>query len=415
MRILTICHDHPHITDGGTEHLAYDLTRALDRMPDCSARFLAASTALSHPDVPAGALHALGEDLLLRVGRYDLFSMRRQDGLGWTEAITKALAATKPDIVHLHGLDRLGAELVPLLRRLRPSAGLVLTLHDFQLICPNGGLLLRRDGGLCTRQAPDACHRCLPDISTGAHALRKARLLALLDQIDLFIAPSEDVRSRFITWGLPGARIKVVRNAVPEMAPPPRQARPRPNRFAYFGSFAEHKGVQVLLKAAERLGRSGGDYRVSLYGRLHHPSEETQRGFTEAVSAAAPVAQLVGPYDRADVCTLMAGNDWIVLPSLWFENAPLVLLEARRARRPVICTGLGGMRELVRDGIDGVVVPRGDPAALAETMAALAEDREGWERLAGNARQPPNAEESARQHMHYYAHAEKVSPHEFTA
>ncbi len=410
MKILTICHDHPHITNGGTEHLAYDLSRALDGLPGISARFLAASTALSHPDVPAGTLHALGGDLLLRTGRYDLFSMRRQDGLAWTAAIGKVLTATNPDIVHLHGLDRLGAEIVPLLRRLRPSAGLVLTLHDFQLICPEGGLLLRRDGELCRRQAPDACHRCRPDIATGAHALRKARLLAVLDQIDLFIAPSEDVRSRFISWGLPGARITVVRNAVPKMTPVPTEARQRPNRFAYFGSFAAHKGVQVLLKAAERLGRAGGDIRVSLYGRLHHPGADTERTFGEALAAAAPVAQLVGPYDRSEVGHLMAGNDWIVLPSLWFENAPLVLLEARRAGRPVICTGLGGMRELVRDGVDGVLVPRGDPAALAETMAELAEDRGRWEHLAGNARQPPDPEDFARQHVQHYALARKSVP-----
>lgn len=410
MKILTICHDHPLITDGGTEHLAYDLSRALNARPGVSARFLAASTALSHPDVPAGTLHALGEDMLLRVGRYDLFSMRRQDGLEWIDAVEKAVKTTGPDIIHLHGLDRLGAEIVPLLRRLSPDAGLVLTLHDFQLICPDRGLLLRRGGGLCTRQAPDACRQCLPDISTGAHALRKARLLAVLDQVDLFIAPSEDMRRRFMDWGLPGARIAVVRNAVPGFERPATEPRPRPDRFAYFGSFAAHKGVEVLLKAAERLGRAGGDYRVSLYGRHHHPDAETERAFGEALAAAAPVAQHVGPYDRTEVFNLMAGNDWIVLPSLWFENAPLVLLEARRAGRPVICTGLGGMRELVRDGVDGVLVPRGDPAALAEAMATLAEDPDRWAELAGNIRQPPDPAESARQHLEHFAQARKSVP-----
>jgi len=240
--------------------------------------------------------------------------------------------------------------------------------------------------------------------------LRKARLLAVLDQVDLFIAPSEDVRARFMSWGLPGGRIVVVRNAVPPMATPRTAPRDRPNRFAYFGSFAAHKGVGVLLKAAERLDRTGGDYRVSLYGRLNHPSAETERGFAKALTAAAPVAQLIGPYDRSEVGALMAGNDWIVLPSLWFENAPLVLLEARRARRPVICTGLGGMKELVRDGVDGVLVPRGDPAALAETMAELAEDRARWERLAAGARQPPDPEEFARQHLHQYSLARRSVP-----
>lgn len=410
MKILTICHDHPLITDGGTEHLAYDLTQSLNALPGVSARFLAASTALSHPDVPAGTLHALGEDLLLRVGRYDLFSMRRQDGLAWIEAVEKAVKAAAPDVIHLHGLDRLGAEIVPLLRRLRPDAGLVLTLHDFQLICPDRGLLLRRGGGLCTRQAPDACRQCLPDISTGAHALRKARLMAVLDQIDLFIAPSEDVRRRFVGWGLPGARIAVVRNAVPGFERPVTEPRARPNRFAYFGSFAAHKGVGVLLEAAKRLGRTDGDYRVSLYGRHHHPDAETERAFAKALAAAAPVAQHVGPYDRSEVCDLMAGNDWIVLPSLWFENAPLVLLEARRAGRPVICTGLGGMRELVRDGVDGVLVPRGDPAALAEAMANLAEDPDRWAQFAGNVRQPPDPAETARQHLEHFAQARRSVP-----
>lgn len=415
MKILTVCHDHPHITDGGTEHLAYDLTRALDAVPGVTARFLAASTALSHPDVPPGSLHALGRDMLLKVGRYDLFSMRRQDGLGWTEAIARVLAATTPDIVHLHGLDRLGAEIVPLLRRLRPSAGLVLTLHDFQLICPSAGLLVRRDGGLCTRPAPDACQRCLPDIPAGAHAMRKARLLAILDQIDLFVAPSDDVRRRFVAWGVPAERIEVIRNGVPAFDPAPAAPRERPNRFAYFGSFAAHKGVEVLLKAAERLGRAGEDVRVSLYGRHHYPSAETERAFAQALSSAAPVAQLVGPYDRSEVCTLMAGNDWIVLPSLWFENAPLVLLEARRAGRPVISTGLGGMGELVRDGVDGVLVPRGNPAALAETMAALAADPETWARLAANAAWPPDPDETARRHLHSYALARKVSAHDLAS
>ncbi|MCB1336248.1 MAG: glycosyltransferase family 4 protein [Maritimibacter sp.] len=415
MKILTICHDHPHITDGGTEHLAYDLTRALDAEPGVSARFLAASTALSHPEAQAGSLHAMGRDMLLRVGRYDLFSMRRQDGLAWTETLARVLAATEPDIVHLHGLDRLGAEIVPLLRRLRPAVGLVLTLHDFQLICPSAGLLIRRDGGLCTRPAPDACHRCLPDISTGAHALRKARLLALLDPVDLFVAPSDDMRRRFVAWGLPEEKITVVRNGVPAIAPMPDTPRARPNRFAYFGNFAAHKGVEVLLKAAERLGRSGADLRVSLYGRHHHPSAETARHFAGALAAAAPVAQLVGPYDRSEVGRLMAGADWIVLPSLWFENAPLVLLEARRAGRPVISTGLGGMGELVRDGVDGVIVPRGDPAALAETMAALADDPEAWARFAANASQPPDPQETARQHLAHYALVTKATPHELVS
>lgn len=78
----------------------------------------------------------------------------------------------------------------------------------------------------------------------------------------------------------------------------------------------------------------------------------------------------------------MARADWVVVPSLWWENAPLVIEEARAAGRPVIASGIGGMAERVADGVDGLHVPPGDAAALAETMRA-ATDPALWRRLAG--------------------------------
>ncbi len=410
MNVLMICHDHPDITDGGTEHLAYDLCRILDAQPGVSATFLAVSTALSHPDAVPGELHRLGQDYLLRTGSYDMFAMRRTDGSAWIRSIETVLEQVEPEVVHLHGLDRIGAEIIAVLRRLRPDLKLVLTLHDYQLICAREGLLLLPDGGLCTRPGADNCRRCLPDLSAGAHALRKARLIALLHQIDHFIAPSEDLRDRFVAWGLPAQRIEIIPNAVPAMAPVAAPKRARPNRFAFFGNLATHKGIQVLLSAAGQLAQEGADLRVSLYGHRNHPTPDQEARFADQLEKAAPLAQYLGPYDRTEVQTLMAGTDWVVIPSLWFENAPLVLLEARRAGRPVICTPLGGMPELVRDGVDGVHVPRGDAATLAEVMQSLAEDSALWARLAGNVRPPPRLKTSARQHLSLYATSDETLP-----
>ncbi|WP_133260335.1 glycosyltransferase family 4 protein [Rhodovulum sp. BSW8] len=410
MKILVICHDHPAFTDGGTEHAAHDLCRTLDARPGISARFLAASTSLTHPEVRPGSLHGIGRDLLLRTGAYDAFSMRRMDGTDWTGAVARVLETVEPDIVHLHGLDRIGAEIVPLIRRLRPAARLVLTLHDFQAICPADGLMLRRDGGLCTRPAADACRRCLPQIAVGAHALRKARLLAILDQIDAILAPSRDLRDRFVAWGLPAERIAVLPNAVAPLAPPATTARPRPNRFAYFGNLAPHKGVGVLLAAAADLAGRGADLRLALHGRLNHPAPEAEAAFAEGLAAAAPLARHLGPYDRDQVHGLMAEADWVVIPSLWYENAPLVALEAQRAGRPVICTAQGGLKELVRDGIDGLHVPRADPVALADRMEAVAADPALWARLSANLRPPPTLEDSARWHLDHYSRLTEVLP-----
>lgn len=232
--------------------------------------------------------------------------------------------------------------------------------------------------------------------------MRKARLLSLLDEIDLFIAPSRDLRDRFVAWGVPAERISIIPNSVPVARKSAQEPRAQPDRFAYFGNLADHKGVKVLLKASALLARREVDLRVTLYGRLNHPSKQAEQNFNDALAVAAPLAQYVGPYDRSEVQDLMALVDWVVLPSIWFENAPLVLLEARRAGRPVICTALGGMQEMVRDSIDGFLVPRNDPAALAEKMAAVSKDPRQWARLAKNIRQPPDMNVSARRHLEHY-------------
>ncbi len=106
-------------------------------------------------------------------------------------------------------------------------------------------------------------------------------------------------------------------------------ARTQRNRFAYFGNISRHKGVLVLLAAAARLQAEGADLRIALHGGLGMADPAFRQDFDAALRAAAPLAQHLGPYDRADVVRLMRQADWIVVPSVWWENAPLVIHEAR--------------------------------------------------------------------------------------
>lgn len=411
MKVLTICHDHPEFTAGGTEYAAHDLTQALNAMPGVKARFLAATSALTHPEADPGSLHALGDDLLLRTGSYDMFSMRRHDGKDWIAALERVLVAFEPDLVHLHGLDRIGVEVLPVLRRLRPRLRLILTLHDYQLICPNDGLLIRRSGGgLCQRPSADACRQCFPELAAGRHALRKANLLQSLELVDAFVTPSRAVGDRFVQWGLAGDRITVLPNAVPTMEPlRPEVPRARRDRFAYFGNMAQHKGTHVLCDAAARLAVEDAALTVTLHGQLHHPSAEAASQFESGLARAAPVLSHLGPYNRNEVGALMQQTDWVVVPSVWEENAPLVVLEAQRAGRPVICTRLGGLSELVRDGVDGLHVPRGNAAALAQTMLSAASDPDLWSQLSAQIRPPMTPEVHARRHLSVYAEHEEYA------
>jgi len=383
LRILQVAHDHPDWTPGGTEIVARDLARALAARAGVTARLLVAATALQRPEAEPGTLGAQGDDFVLRTGAYDRFMMSRLDGTGWVDSLAAVLAEVRPEVVHLHGIDRLGGEIVPVLRRLAPGCRIVMTLHDYQPICANDGLMLTlREGARCAGAAPDACRRCFPEQGAARHALRRAHLVAVLRGVDLFLAPSAFLRDRYLAWGIEPARIRVMPNAVPvarAAADEPRRG-PR-NRFAFFGTIARHKGALVLLDAAARLARAGDDVAVTLHGGLGFADAAYRADFAARLAAAAPVAQALGPYPRDEVVGLMARADWIVVPSLWWENAPLVIEEARAAGRPVICSGIGGMAERVAPGLDGLHVPPGDAAALAETMRA-ATDPELWRRLA---------------------------------
>lgn len=390
LQVLQIAHDHPAFTPGGTEILAHDLTRALDATEGVQARLLAATTALQRPDDAPGALGLEGGDHLLRTGRYDRFSMLRQDGTDWIDSIRRLLASFRPDVVHLHGLDRIGAEVLAVLRRMLPRARLVLTLHDYQILCPNDGLMLTVPAGSrCRTPGQDRCRSCYPAMPAAAHLLRRAHLTALLSLVDVLVAPSRFLAQRFVEWGIAADRIAVLPNQVRKASHPPRPARARPDRFAFFGNLAPHKGVLPLLAAA-RL--AGDGLSLDLHGGLGHAEAEFRGAFDGAL-AAAPNTCHHGAYHRDDLPALMARADWLVLPSIWWENAPLVLLEAQAAGLPVICSGIGGMAEMVEHGVTGLHVPPGDPRALAEVMGAAAADGAGHARMVAalNARRRDHA------------------------
>ena len=99
---------------------------------------------------------------------------------------------------------------------------------------------------------------------------------------------------------------------------------------------------------------------------------------------------------------LMAGADWVVFPSTWWENAPLVINEAFQHGRPVICSGIGGAAELVRDGVNGLHAPVGDAAGLADVMRRAIEEPGLWQRLRQGVEPPAGIGESAARHRVLY-------------
>jgi glycosyltransferase involved in cell wall biosynthesis len=411
MRLLSLAHNHPALQPGGTEVVARNLFRRMrDTVPGLQGLFLAAVTGHLREARPGTLLQAApggaADEALIHLPHFDRFFLSQVDTHGLAAALGTVMDGLRPDIIHLHHPLQFGLESIALLRRLAPRhARIVLTLHDYFAICPREGQLLRTDGRLCAGPSTDGCRRCLPDHPTSDFVLREIAVRDAARQVDALVAPSRFLRDRFVLAGWDARRITVLSNAVPGDGAPPAP-RPRPpggarDRFAFLGHINRFKGSLVALAASARLSAAGVAHRLALHGGTAYQPPEFLAEFAAAL-AAAPAARHHGAFDAAELPARLAAADWVVVPSIWYENAPLVILEAQRHGRPVICGDVGGMAELVRDGVDGLHAPVGDAEGWAEVMRRAATEPGLWERLAADIRPPPGLDAMAAAHLDLY-------------
>lgn len=392
-RTLIVCHGHPRLTPGGTETVAHDLCRALNDKGVAEASFLGCVTGLhrgSRHDSALQSIDGSARDHLLRVGSFDPFMLCNAGDDAATDGFARLLAALRPDIVHYHHLLHIGAESLVMARRVVPQARVVLTLHDFFPICARDGLMLKTGGDvLCHESGPDACHACFPDRSPERFALRRLHMTNMLGLVDRFIAPSRFLRDRYVAWGLDRDRIAVIPNGVPAAGGEgdDDDLRPR-NRFGFFGTVAAHKGVLLAMEAAIRADKEH-DLSLTVFGGSAHQPQDFRDAVDRMTRRAGGRVFHHGPYERGETARLMRTVDWVVVPSLWWENAPLVILEAFRHRRPVIVADVGGMAEMVSHGVNGLLFRRGDSRDLERAMVRAATERGLWSRL--RAGMPPVA------------------------
>ncbi|MBR0656784.1 glycosyltransferase family 4 protein [Plastoroseomonas arctica] len=411
LRILMLAHNHPDLQPGGTETIARNLFRTLrDTLPGLAGLFLAATTGAQREPKPGTLLQAApggqADEALMWLPHFDRFFLSQADTQGLGMAFGPLMDSLRPDIIHIHHPLQFGLETIALLRRLAPrGAKLVMTLHDYFAICPREGQLLRADGRLCTGPSLDACHHCLPTRPASDLLMRQLAIGQAASLVDALVSPSHFLRDRFVAAGWDAARITVLPNAVDiRGAPAPHRALPdggRRDRFGFFGHVNRFKGSLLALDASARLSAAGVAHGLALHGGAAHQSSEFLAEFKAAL-AAAPAARHHGIYDAAELPRRIGAADWVIVPSLWFENAPLVVLEAFRHGRPVICGDAGGMAELVRDGVDGLHAPIGDAEGWAATMRRAVQEPGLWDRLVQGIRPPAGLDAMARQHLDLY-------------
>ncbi|MGF6159311.1 glycosyltransferase involved in cell wall biosynthesis [Ensifer sp. KUDG1] len=403
-RILVAAHNHPALHPGGTEIFAHDLFRAYQRAGH-ETLFLGATNQTHRQVRPGTSFQAIGpegDEVLLWSGHFDRFFMSQIDLYGVVPDLTELLRDFRPDVVHIHHLLLLGAEFPHIVRRTLPDCRIVMTLHDYYPLCHHDGLMVRTSGKeLCHKSSPDRCHSCFKDIPLDRFVLREQHLKALLRTVDRFISPSQFLRQRFIDWGLNGDQIDVIANGLPPRDAPSRKGQPENDRpvFGYFGNLNPWKGTSVLLEAARQLIDEGLRFELRVHGGAPFQADSFKDEIARLFKKTAPSVQQRGAYRREDIGDLIAAVDCTIVPSIWWENAPLVIGEAQSQRKPVIASNIGGMAEMVQDGVNGITVSPNDPRALAAAMRRMAESPDLRRRLSANARKPNDIDTTARRYL----------------
>jgi glycosyltransferase involved in cell wall biosynthesis len=412
-RVLIVAHGHPEQSPGGAEVAAYSLFQEMKRAEAVEPWFLAwaGEAAPQRSGTPFSTFRGRDDELLFAVNSFDHFWFIQPLDSTVLDRFADLLRRINPAVIHFHHYSKIGLELIPLARAINPKIRIFITLHEYLAICHNNGQMVKTESlALCSSATPAECSRCFKEIEPSAFLMRKIFIQSHFEKVDLFIAPSEFLRQRYVAWGVPGQKIIVLDNGTPDCRPPP----PRPCAagepraiFGFFGQINPYKGLLPLLTAFDYLGQLPAEVTRGIRLIVHGANLEKNHpnyvgAVRELLARTAQRVHFAGPYERQRLDDLMAGVDWVVVPSIWWENSPLVIQEALACRRPVICSNIGGMAEKVRWGRDGFHFPIGDPFEIARLMVRLAADPGIWDRLQATMRQPTTLSQSAARHLELY-------------
>jgi len=315
----------------------------------------------------------------------------------------------KPDVVHFHHFIGLGLECLYAVRQALPETLIIVTFHEFLSICHHHGQMVKTGGAkLCNRASPADCNACFPDISPARFLRREHFVRGLLDVADHFVSPSRFLVERYVDWGLDASRFTVIENGLDIAEPaPPRPLPPggRRCRFAYFGQITSFKGVDVLLDAVGRIPEAvwGEDAQLMIFGgNLERQPKPFQEKIEALIERAGPRVRFYGAYQNSEMPRLMRSIDWTIIPSIWWENSPIVIQESFFHGRPLISSNIGGMAEKITDGVDGLHFRVGSSEDLVDRMVEALTDETLWDRLRAGITRPIDYEECAQRHLDLY-------------
>jgi len=399
MRLAYVVHQYPPHSLGGTEIYTASLARTLAHAGHEVHVFC--PQAGQQPDLQDGvrlwSMPAPPDGTESPVGQF--WHTFRHRGI--EAEFARFLAAVRPDVVHFQHVQGVSARLIEMAAG-RPR---LFTLHDYWAFCFNSQLL-RNDSRVCTQGRPRDCVDCAtsrPDLHLLRHlrplvalpfAYRNAYLRQAILSADLLIAPSEFLRAQYIQRGFPANKILTLENGLDmTRLRTDRDGLPTPPaspHFGFLGSLTWTKGVHVLIEAFNRLPINAA---LTVYGSDRACPEY---GAQLKSLARHPNIRFAGPVESDLVGAALSQMDYLVVPSLWYENSPLVIQEAFGVGVPVVASRLGALAEKVREAETGRLFEPGDMDALASALTELIHHPELRSEFQAHITPPPTMAEHAR-------------------
>ncbi len=344
----------------------------------------------------------------------------------------KFLARIKPDIVHFFHLGKLSASAVEVCHSL--NIPMLLTATDFWFVCPTAQLRLP-DNSMCSgpRWGGANCLRHIAELNWAdntkaivgkmpewllALAIKAIELGMLnkkwyashvkalshryaytrmqMNRIDRVLVPTRLMESILKKNGLEAQRIFYAPFGLnlEYLQFSLRNNTSGPLRLGFIGTLSEHKGVHVLVRAITSLEENVG-VQLTIYGNENQYPDYVSR--LKLLAGSDPRIRFCGTFPNHEIGRVFSSLDVLVVPSLWYENTPLVIYSAQAAGCPVIVSDLAGMTEAICHEDNGLAFQPGNAVQLAKTILRLYNDRALLERLSQHARKPRSAAEYAQQ------------------
>jgi glycosyltransferase involved in cell wall biosynthesis len=434
MKILQIIHTYPPYSAAGSEVYTYNLSRELSKRHKMI--IFHRINELQRKDYEVYRNYLDGTEIYKinnTFRSYDSFEMTyKNDRIGniFSEIVDKV----KPDIAHIQHLLYLSTTIVDELKK--RNIPIIFTLHDYWLFCPQGQLL-KKDLSICNNDY-SGCFNCIqhqlcirknifnyyyllqrflsdnllqwiknnylnyaknsflsPEDSIKQINKRSSYMRDICSKIDLFISPSEFLRERFIKFGIPENKIIFSQYGFNlEYFKEKQKTHSNKLRFACIGNILPAKGAHILIETFNKIK----DYNVELkiYGEVssYKGLLENYLRYIKRLAKNKNI-RFMGGFNNKYVASIFKEIDVLIVPSIWYENSPLVIQEALASNTAVIASNIGGIPELIVDGRNGLLFKSNDADCLYEKVKQIIDNPSLLEEFRKNTNAPKDIKQSA--------------------